>query len=207
MHLKENVILFGWFFKSFRKNFQQQKNSWNLYLKSIFGPCNLMFEDYFMQMLRLYLKWSIRLSQFWHTLSIISAGILQINASMLSSNKSIQAGLPVQTWALTKPNKKYSKGLKSHNIGGQLPGSECEIKCSSNSPLHKSIVTRAVWHVALSHWNHMSCKSTYCILPKKKKKVGYHLTVVLTIHSYVTIRSKIWLFDNKIQWFASIVHL
>ena len=53
------------------------------------------------------------------------------------------------------------KGLKSHD---QLTDAKHEIKCS----LNKSINTRAVWHVAASYWNHMPCKSSSCILGKKK---------------------------------------
>ena len=44
------------FFKSYSKVFQKsthktQKNAWNLYLNRYYGPYNLMFEDYFIQML------------------------------------------------------------------------------------------------------------------------------------------------------------
>ena len=47
------------------------------------------FEDYFMQMLTVTgIKWFIRLVQFLHTLSNISAGISRINALMLSSTES-----------------------------------------------------------------------------------------------------------------------
>ncbi|XP_020714403.1 uncharacterized protein LOC105664864, partial [Ceratitis capitata] len=42
------------------------------------------------------------------------------------------------------------KNLKALNLGGQLTGPEREIKCSRNSPLTKSIVTRAMWYVALT---------------------------------------------------------
>ena len=60
------------------------------------GPYNLMFEDYFMQMLTAIAP-QIRLVQFWRTLSNISAAILRINASMLSSNAPIEGGLFVKT--------------------------------------------------------------------------------------------------------------
>ena len=55
---------------------------------------------------------------------------------------------------------------KTHDLGCQLTGSEREIKCSPNSPLNKSIVTRAVRHVAPSCCIHMSCN--FCILGKEK---------------------------------------
>ena len=74
------------------------------------------------------------------------------------------------------------QGVNSHDLGGQMTGSEREIKCSPNLPLNKSFVTRAVRHVAPSCWNHM-------LLYFGQKKVEYHLTLALTIHSYVTIRS------------------
>ncbi len=101
---------------------------------------------------RLRFKWSIRLVQFWRTLSNVSAGISHINVLMLPSNALIEAGL---SW------------IAIELLGGQLTDPEREIKCSPNSPLNKSIVTRAVWHVAPSCWNHMSCKSSSCILGKK----------------------------------------
>ena len=61
-------------------------------MKKQYAPYNLMFEDYFMQ---ISIKWSIRLIQYWQTLSNISAGIARKNASMVSSNASIVAGLSV----------------------------------------------------------------------------------------------------------------
>ena len=63
--------------------------------------------------------------------------------------------------------QKLSKDVKLYDLGGQLAGPEREIKCSANSPLNKSVVTRAVWHVPQSCWNSMSCKSSSCILGKK----------------------------------------
>ena len=63
----------------------------------------------------------------------------------------------------------------------------------------------------------MSCEASSCILGKKK--IGYHLTVPLTIHSYITIRSiyevewchqpisrtKLWLFLNALVAFAMLL--
>ena len=55
------------------------------------------------------------------------------------------------------------------------------------------------------------------LLHFRQKKVGYHITVALTIHSYVTIRSifeeersndvrtKLWLFPNELVGFAILL--
>ena len=85
---------------------------------------------------------------------------------MLPTNVSIDAGLSVYTDMSFNiaPYKKLSKGVKTHDLGGQFTGPEGEIKCSPNSPLNKSIVMRAV---ACSFWNHMLVKPSSCILQIK----------------------------------------
>ena len=73
-----------------------------------------------------------------------------------------------------------------HDLGGQLTGPEREMKCSPLSFLNKSIVTYAVWHVR--RLVETICHASQA-LAFWAKKVEYHLTVALTIHRYVTIRS------------------
>ena len=64
-------------------------------------------------------------------------------------------------------NKRGLQKGKNVTILSEFNGPEREIKCSTNSPLNKSIVKRAVRHVTPPFWNHMSCKSSSYILAKK----------------------------------------
>ena len=136
-----------------------------------------MFEDYFMQMLTAIAP------QMVHPLSPILPYSFQHFGQYLT-NKCFNAVFQCVNWSgfvcidmsfNMAPQKKKPKGVKSHDLGGQLTGSERDIKCSPNSPLNKSIVMRYVWHVAPSYWNHTSCKPNSSILGKKK--VGYYFMV------------------------------
>ena len=82
--------------------------------------------------------------------------------------------------------KKWSKGVKSHDLDGQLTAPEREIKCSPNSPLNKPLlrVLCGMRHHLVETTCHASQAFTFWT-----KKIGYHLMVALSIHSYVTIRS------------------
>lgn len=59
------------------------------------------------------------------------------------------------------------KCFNSHDLGGPLTCLERYIKCSRNSPRNTSTFASVVWHRV--------DETTFA------KKVGYHLTVVLTI--------------------------
>ena len=89
-----------------------------------YKPYNLMFEDYFMQM-----------PQMLHPLCPILAYSLQHIVRYLTNkffNVVFQcincSGLVSIAWALTEPHKKQSKGVKFHNLGGQLTGPVREMK-------------------------------------------------------------------------------
>ena len=84
------------------------------------------------------------------------------------------------------PIKNSPKGLKSQDLGNQLTDPERKIKCSPNSPVTKSIVVlRGIWYRLVE----TTCHTSQALV-LWTKNVGYHLTVVLTIHGYMTIRSK-----------------
>ncbi|GFW13148.1 hypothetical protein TNCV_3330802 [Trichonephila clavipes] len=67
---------------------------------------------------------------------------------MLSSKWSSVCGLSAKTNDFTYPHKKQSSGVKSQDLGGQFTGPKREIKRSPNVSCNKSIVARAVGHVA-----------------------------------------------------------
>ena len=105
---------------------------------------------------RARLQRSILWTQFSTTLAHISTGTLAISRWMLSLRSSKVAGLLAYTSDLIWPHRKKSNGIRSHERGGHSNGSFLEITRSPNLPFNISIVTRAVWLVAPSCWNHTS---------------------------------------------------
>ena len=93
------------------------------FLNRYYGPYNLMFEDYFMQML------TATAPQIVHPLSQFLAYSFQYFDRYLRNK------------ALTnKASQKQSKFVKFHDLDSQLSGPEREIECLPNSPLNKFIV-------------------------------------------------------------------
>ena len=57
-------------------------------------------------------------------------------------------GLSASTNDFTYPHRKYSSGVKSHDLGGLLMGAFEEFKRSLQASFNKLVVTVTVWLVA-----------------------------------------------------------
>ena len=96
--------------------------------------------------------------------SIFNDSALMIALVMLTLRTSVDCGF-------SKPHKKESSGVKSHDLGGQFTSPLREITIPSNRSCRMCIVVSAVWHVTPSCWNHTSSTSISFNLGQKKSVI------------------------------------
>src|SRR5712692_2957493 len=98
------------------------------------------------------LQWLILFSKFRITDLTMSGLSACISFVMLTLSASIVVGLFAYTLSFRYPHRKKSRGVRSHERGGQLTGPLREITRSANFVSSRSSVSFAVWLVAPSCW-------------------------------------------------------